>query len=110
MSANGFSHKYGAVEPHDIEEGRDLTETKNVLRVGGARAKLQEEAHPRTNLLAASKRDDSSLWQRTTHQLREFLTKDRMVALVIWLAVLVFIILIVIRIVHVEKQKHKHHM
>ena len=105
MSTNGFSHKYGAVEPHDNEEGRDLTETKNVLRVGGARSKLLEDAHPRTSLLAASKRDNS----RTTNQLREFLTKDRLVALVIWLAVLVFIILIVIRIVHVEKQKHKHH-
>jgi len=109
MSSNGFSHKYGAVEPHDIEDGRDLTETKNVLRVGGARSKLLEDAHPRTSLLAASKREEQSWWQRTNHQLREVFTKDRMVALVIWIAVLVFLILIVIRIVHVERQKHKHH-
>ncbi len=109
MNSNGYNHKYGAVEPHDIEDGRDLTETKNVLRSGGARSKLLEDAHPRTSLLAASKREEQNWWQRTNHQLREAITKDRIVALVIWIAVLVFIILIVIRIVHVEKQKHKHH-
>lgn len=108
MSADSYgyrktaSYQYGAVEPHDIEEGRDLTETKSALRIG-------DGSHPRASLLAAKKHEELSWWQRTRNQLGEVFTKDRIVAMVIWLAVLVFIILIVVRIVHVEKQKHKHH-
>lgn len=105
--------KYGAIPSEQVSDG-DLLETMRIKRdgkVGMGSGELKDESTLREEFPQLKSERERRLetqtnrWAGVRRRLQQIFTRERIVAIMFWMVLIVFVALVITRIVLVEKRK-----